>query len=415
LADLVVVNTCSVREKAVQKLRSELGRLARLKRSRPQLTLVVAGCIAQEQGEQLLRRWPNVDLVVGPDNLTQLPELIRQVEAGGSPQAHTAFDLDAPRFLAARQPSESKRPTALVTVAKGCNEGCTYCIVPYTRGPERHRPAPEILHEIEGLVQAGVREVTLLGQTVNGYRDPAGEMCDFAALLRAISKRAPGLARLRYTSAHPRLVSAELIEVHRDLPQLCHHLHLPVQSGSDRILKRMVRRHTAAEYMARVAQLRDRVPGVSLSTDIIVGFPSESREDFNRTLALIRAVGFAGLYAFKYSPRPHTAAVRWQNDVSEPEKSERLAELLEVSESLLGQHLRSLIGGTEQVLVEGPTEPGLYQGRTHHNEIVHFGCSDDPTGELVEVSITSAFKHSLAGNLIDGERARPLARSSQSL
>jgi tRNA-2-methylthio-N6-dimethylallyladenosine synthase len=414
-ADLVLVNTCSVREKAVQKLRSELGRLVRLKRARPGLLLGVTGCVAQQEGDRLLKRMPFLDLVVGPDHLAELPDLVRDLEGGAPPRVLVGFDVGCPRFLSARPRPERQPPTAYVTIAKGCDEGCTFCIVPQTRGPERHRPSAEILSEIQRLVDAGVREVTLLGQTVNGYRDPADQGADFPRLLHAIGERCPGLWRLRYTSPHPRYLTEGLVRAHRDLGLLCRHLHLPVQSGSDRVLKRMVRRHTVAEYLERVQSLRAEVPGLTLSTDIIVGFPGETREDFERTLELVKAVGFVGVFGFKYSPRPHTAALRWPSDVRQEEQEERLAELFGLSGQLLAGHLSAMVGRIERVLVEGPTEAGAYTGRTERNEIVHFGARDDPTGEMVDVRVTTAFKHSVGADLLSPERARPLPRARPTL
>jgi tRNA-2-methylthio-N6-dimethylallyladenosine synthase len=410
-ADLVLLNTCSVREKAVQKLRSELGRLGRLKRKRPALLLGVTGCVAQEQGARLLSKLPFLDLVLGPDCLPELPELLRELEDGGPPRVRVDFDLTEPRFLSARPgPAGSGRqsPTAYVTVAKGCDQGCTFCIVPQTRGPERHRPSAEIVKEIQDLVRAGVRQVTLLGQTVNGYQDPLGRCADFAGLLRLVVELVPDLWRLRYTSPHPRYLSERLILAHQELTPLCQHLHLPVQSGSDRVLKRMVRRYTKNDYLERVDRLRQRVPGLTLSTDVIVGFPGETSDDFAATLELIETVGFAGVFGFKYSPRPRTPALRFRDDVSETEKSLRLTELFRLSDRLLAEHLERLVGRYATVLVEGPTGADVYTGRSERNEIVHFGARTDLTGQRVEVRITQAFRHSLAAVLLDESQARPL-------
>jgi tRNA-2-methylthio-N6-dimethylallyladenosine synthase len=414
-ADLVLVNTCSVREKAIQKLRSELGRLSRLKRDRPEVLLAVTGCVAQQEGDRLVKKMPYLDLVVGPDRLPELPAAVRELEGGGPPRVLVGFDVARPRFLAARLLHGQPKPAEYVTISKGCDEACTFCIVPHTRGPERHRPKTEILAEIERLVESGTREVTLLGQTVNGYRDPVDPTSDFASLLRSIAERVPGLRRLRYTSSHPRYLTDSLTTAHEELRPLCRHLHLPVQSGSDRVLKRMVRRHTVAEYRERVDNLRARVPDLALSTDVIVGFPGETREDFELTLDLVRTVGFAGVFGFKYSPRPHTPALRWPSDVSDQEQAERLAELFRLSDRLLADHLSTMVGRIERVLVEGSGEDGAYQGRTERNEIVHFGSRDDPTGEIVEVRVTNAFKHSLGAELLDPERIRPLRRARPAL
>lgn len=435
-ADVVILNTCSVREKAEQKLRSEVGRWAKVKRDRPDLILVVAGCMAQQEGRKILTRMPAVDIVVGPDNIAELPELLAELRLGGPPMVRTQFDLDAPRFLTA--PSiASGRPAAFITTMKGCNERCTFCVVPNTRGPERYRASAEILAEIAELVSRGVREVTLLGQTVNSYRDPLSALArapeanpddpdesEFAALLRAIVEHVPDLSRLRYTSPHPRHFTASLIAAHRELSQMPRHVHMPVQSGSDRVLKRMSRRHKREEYTARLARLRAAVPDVTISTDLIVGFPGETEEDFLETLSLIEEVGFVGVYGFKYSTRPNTPALRLGDDVPESEKATRLARVFEVSERLVQEHLASLVGVTLRVLVEGPSKSREENatGRSERNEIVHIeGAALDSSakvgsepgadalarrGEIVAVEVVEAYKHSLLGRLTAEERGR---------
>jgi tRNA-2-methylthio-N6-dimethylallyladenosine synthase len=425
-ADLVVFNTCSVREKAEQKLRSEVGKLAPLKRRRPDLVICVAGCVAQQEGEKLLKRIAHVDLVIGPDNLAELPALALAQRGGEAPLARTVFDLEAPRFLAASPAPGTSAVSAFVTTMKGCDERCSFCIVPYTRGPERYRPVAEILDEVTRWVIAGSREVVLLGQTVDSYQDadlPPPETGDpdesqFPALLRLLASRVPpfdpahphrpGLARMRYTSPHPRHATASLARAHAELDVLARHVHLPVQSGSDRVLRRMIRRYTRAEYVARAARLRAARPGLTLSTDIVVGFPGEAEEDFLETLSLVREVGFTSLFAFKFSPRPHTPALRLADDVPEIVKSERLARLFEVSEAQGRAHLASLVGTRQHVLVEGasPTSDAgvaLVSGRTERNEIVHLDApaGRSATGCLVEVEIVRANKHSLAGRWTD--------------
>jgi len=433
-ADLIVLNTCTVREKAEQKLRSEVGRLARLKGRRPGTLIAVAGCVAQKEGERLLAALPQVDLVLGPDNIPELPELLAELRAGGPPRARAVLDLDAPYFLRARPVPGRQGPTAQVTVMKGCDERCSFCIVPRTRGPERYRPAREIVAEARALVAAGAREITLLGQTVNSYRDPERSLppapgagrspwkhtprarveqdeSEFPALLRAVAAAAPSLCRLRYTSPHPRHLTWSLIEAHRDLPVLAQHVHLPVQSGSDAVLRRMVRRYSVAEYEERVAALREAVPGITFSTDVIVGFPGEREEDLAATLALVARQRFVGLFGFKYSPRPYTAALRLEDDVPEAEKSARLERVFALSDALRQRHLETLVGSTVAVLTEGAGERAGFTGRTARNEIVHFGASDDPTGDVVSVRITEAFKNSLAGVLTDPARAAPLVRT----
>jgi tRNA-2-methylthio-N6-dimethylallyladenosine synthase len=429
-ADVVLLNTCSVREKAEQKLRSEVGRLGLLKARRPELVIGVAGCVAQQEGERLLKGLPQIDLILGPDNIPELPKLLADLETGGLPQVRTVFDVEEPSFLAARPEHGTSSATAFVTVMKGCNERCSYCIVPYTRGPERYRSSHEIVDEVARLVSSGVREVTLLGQTVNSYRDPVGALpaapgtgdgrwqhtrgalarqdeTEFPALLRRIAAEVPDLARLRYTSPHPRHLTPSLIQAHRDLPVLARHVHMPVQSGSDRLLKRMIRRYSAAEYVERTDALKDAVPGLTLTTDVIVGFPGETEEDFEATLQLVRRVGFVALFGFKYSQRPYTPALQLADDVSEEEKGRRLEKLFAVVDESKQAHLASLVGRTERVLVEGlgrvqsedEAGPRKYTGRTERSEIVHFECPVDLTGHLVDVRVREAFKNSLGGEL----------------
>ncbi len=435
VADVVLLNTCSVREKAEQKLRSEVGRLGVLKRKRPELVIGVAGCVAQQEGERLVKSLPQIDLVIGPDNIAELPTLLAATQTGAPPQVRTVFDYDTPQFLAAN-PSLGKvagqrkagNPCAFVTTMKGCDERCTFCIVPYTRGSERYRPSGEVIDEIARLVDSGVREVTLLGQTVDSYRDPSERLApakwagdgirrwgrrslrpedetEFPALLRAIATAVPGLQRLRYTSPHPRHLTPALVAAHEELEILAKHVHMPVQSGSDAVLKRMGRRYSRAEYLERLGLLRETVPGLTLSSDVIVGFPGETDEQFEETLSLVREVGFVGIFGFKYSPRPYTPALNLGDDVSEDEKGRRLAALLDLSEEIRSRHLASLVGAECKVLVEGTSKSGAYTGRTERNEIVHFGCQDDPTGELLTLRVERALRHSLVGRVLDENRA----------
>lgn len=412
LADLVVVNTCSVREKAESKLDSELGKLRKLKTSRKgAMVLVVAGCVAKQRGQAMLDRMPFVDVVLGPDNLMSLPRLATAAAMGAPPTVATDWDVDQPTFLRSRASNEGLRPSAFVSISKGCNERCSYCIVPSTRGPERHRPASEIVDEIQELVSFGALEVILLGQTVNGYQDPTGELgarpshalSDFGALLQRIARDVPRLARLRYTSPHPRYFDPSVIEAHRQLEVLCAHVHMPVQSGSDRMLKRMIRRHDRAEYLEAIRQLRRARPGLTVSTDLIVGFPTETDDDFEQTLSLMQEVPFLGVYAFKYSPRPGTAALRLGDDVPDSLKAERLARVFDLSERCMQQHLEGLVGTSQRVLIEEPNArgDGGVSGHTDRNEIVHV----EPSGGLrvgdgiVPLRIVRAYKHSLVGEL----------------
>jgi tRNA-2-methylthio-N6-dimethylallyladenosine synthase len=363
---------------------------------------------------------PALDLVVGPDNIGELPALLAAREPGSPATVRAEFDLRAPSFLTADPAPGKASPTAFVTVMKGCNERCSFCIVPTTRGPERYRPSSQIIEEIRRLVDAGVREVTLLGQTVNSYIDPEGALAarvepqraaartadetEFPSLLRAIGRSVPGLVRLRYTSPHPRHLTPSLVSAHAELPVLARHVHMPVQSGSDRVLKRMIRRYSAAEYIERVESLKERVPGLTLSTDVIVGFPGETASDFDETLKLVSRVDYNGVFGFKYSVRPYTPALRLEDDVPEVEKAARLSALFALSEGLRQKHLQALVGTRATVLVEGRGKNDAFTGRTERNEIVHFACEGDPTGTLVDVTIVRAFKNSVEARM-DGQPA----------
>ena len=418
LADLLVVNTCSVREKAEHKLMSLLGTFRPFKEAQRGTVVAVAGCVAQQEGERLLRKAPFVDIVLGPDNIPELPALIREVEQGAPPITRTVFDMDDPQFLRAKPHADRREVTAYVTVMKGCDERCTFCIVPYTRGSERYRPAEEIVGEIRDLVAGGVREVTLLGQTVNSWHEPrtetsragskmAASTSQFAGLLRRIAQEVPDLWRLRYTSPHPRHITPELVAAHAELDVLPAHVHLPVQSGSDRVLRRMARRYTTEDYIARTDALKRAKPGLTLSADFIVGFPGETEEDFEQTLQLVRRVGFVAAFGFKYSPRPYTPALKLGDEVSEETKDERLARLFALVETQQQAHLRSLVGQDLQVLVEGPSpgDTGRFAGRSERNEIVHLIAPEgyNPTGERVTVTIDEPFRHSLSGYMTDAE------------
>ena len=408
LADLIIVNTCSIRDKAEHKLMSLLGTLKPLK-ARRGVVLAVAGCVAQQEGDRLIKKAPHVDLVFGPDNIPELPALLSELDDGAPSISRTEFDLSDPQFLQAKPRADQPEVCSFVTVMKGCDERCTYCIVPYTRGAERYRDADSIVEEIKGLVAGGVREITLLGQTVNSWFDPttptlkslskrAESTSEFALLLRRIADEVPALDRLRYTSPHPRHVTDALVSAHQDLALLPSHVHLPAQSGSDAVLKRMARRYTYSEYVRRAKTLLGARADMTLSTDIIVGFPGETEEDFQQTLNLVREVGFIAAFCFKYSPRPYTPSLKMGDDVSEEVKSDRLARLFTVVEAQQRAHLQSLVGTTQEVLVESfaAQNGGRCSGRTYRNEIVHFTSGKDVTGALVEVSITQANKHSLS-------------------
>lgn len=432
LADLLLVNTCSVREKAEHKLMSLLGTFRPFKDAHPGRVLAVAGCVAQQEGERLLRKAPFVDLVLGPDNIPELPSLLRDVEQGAPPRARTVFDLDDPQFLRAKPMADRREVTAFVTVMKGCDERCTFCIVPYTRGSERYRPADEIVGEIRERVAGGVREVTLLGQTVNSWYEPSDQAAnkprskrvasrsEFAGLLRRIAEEVPELWRLRYTSPHPRHVTDDLVAAHAELDVLPAHVHLPVQSGSDRLLRTMARRYTAKEYVARAKALQNARPGLTMSSDFIVGFPGETDDDFEQTLDLVREVGFVAAFGFKYSPRPYTPALQLGDVVPESVKDERLARLFAQVEVQQRAHLDGLVGSSQTVLIEGPSpgDSGRFAGRTARNEIVHVvvPAGVDPTGQLVDVTVDEAFKHSLSGVMAGADAAaKPRGRTRLSV
>lgn len=413
LADLIVFNTCSVRDKADHKLLSSVGNFRSLKQRKRDLVIAVAGCMAQQQGEALLDRLDLVDVVLGPDNIPELPELVRHVQDGGPPVARTVFDLEQPSFLRAQPRPDRAEVSSYVTVMKGCDERCTYCIVPYTRGAERYRPAADIVREIQTLCASGVREITLLGQTVNSWHephDPAPDESRFAELLHRIAAEVPGLRRLRYTSPHPRHVTPALVAAHRELAVLPAHVHLPVQSGSDRILRLMLRRYRRQTYLERARALLESRPGFTLSTDIIVGFPGETEQDFAATLELAREVGFVSIFGFKYSPRPHTPALRLGDDVPEEVKSERLARLFALGDELAAQHLSSLVGREVEVLIDGPSkDPGRFAGRSERHELVHVAGACGP-GDLVRARVTKANKRSLFAELTElTGQAQPMA------
>ena len=430
-SDVIVLNTCSIREKAEQKLRSEVGRLRLLKAERPSLVIAVAGCVAQQEGERLRQAMPEIDVILGPDNIAELPTLLADVELGAGPQVRTVFDLESPSFLPFT-PAAGELVTAYVTVMKGCNERCSYCIVPHTRGAERYRPSAEIVEECVRLVASGVREITLLGQTVNSYLDPSAELerraaplhnpwartrgslasadeTEFPALLFAIACAVPDLVRLRYTSPHPRHLTPALIDAHARLDVLAKHVHMPVQSGSDAVLRRMLRRYSAAEYVERTDALRAALPGLTLSTDIIVGFPGETEEDFEGTLELVRRVGFVALFGFKYSVRPYTPAERLADDISEEEKGRRLARLFAEVDVFKARHLSSLVGSSVTVLVEGLDKRGGLYGRSERNEIVHLAgeLAGVAAGSVVRADIEQAYKNSLLGRPTAVLRAAP--------
>ncbi|ROR01559.1 tRNA (N6-isopentenyl adenosine(37)-C2)-methylthiotransferase MiaB [Desulfosoma caldarium] len=398
-ADVIFINTCSVREKAEQKVFSLLGRLRRLKSRKPSLVIVVGGCVAQQLGSTLLERFPHVDVVVGTRALGSLPHILRSVRRGASRVAHVPDqDEEGWRELFGQTEAWVTDVVAPVTVMQGCDNFCTYCIVPYVRGRERSRPSREILREVQLLVEKGAREVLLLGQNVNSYGKGLEEKTRFSDLLRLLA-RETDVVRLRFTTSHPKDLTDDLIQCFVDLSPLCPHIHLPFQSGSDRILKRMHRGYSAEEYFRKVERLRAACPEISISADVMVGFPGETREDFERTLDLLRTVEFDSLFSFRYSDRPHTAARLFPDKVSEEEKAHRLTELQALQAAITLKKNLMEVGQVREVLVESTSKSGQGQmsGRTPHNRIVNFEGSQALKGRLIPVTITEAYAHSLKG------------------
>lgn len=405
-ADLVVLNTCNIREKAAEKVYSELGRLRVLKQEAAQqdrrMTIAVAGCVAQAEGGEIIRRAPTVDLVIGSQSYHRLPELLEQAQQG--PVIDTEFPAeDKFDFLA--PPSDAairaRGISAFITVQEGCDKFCTFCVVPYTRGAEISRPAAKIVAEAERLARAGVREITLIGQNVNAYHGegPDGRPWTLGRLMERIA-RISGVARLRYTTSHPRDMDDSLIAAHRDLPALMPQLHLPVQSGSDRILAAMNRKHTRADYLAVIERLRDARPDMAFTSDFIVGFPGETEEDFSATLSLIGEVGFSTAYSFKYSARPGTPAADRDDQVDEAEKSERLARLQAAVDRHQDAFNEATVGRTLPVLFEKPgRHPGQIMGRSPFLQAVHVTSPAARIGGIADVTITEVRANVLLGEL----------------
>lgn len=398
-ADLYLINTCAIRRKSVEKVRSLLGRLKALKRRRPQMLLGVGGCVAQQEGEQLLRQVPHLDLVFGTHGIYRLPDLLAHHQQGRRRLVDTAFAPGIPYLCGPRPPGQVQK---LVTIMQGCDNYCTYCVVPYVRGPERSRPAADIIAEVETFVGQGGKEVTLLGQNVNSYGRGLSAPLSFPGLLRRLAA-IPGLARLRFTTSHPRDLSEELINCFAELPPLCEHIHLPVQAGADRVLARMKRGYSRADYLAKVKRLRQVCPGIALSTDLIVGFPGETEADFEETLALMQEAAFDSAFSFKYSPRPQTAAATYAEQVPEAVKTARLARLKDVQEKLSLASNQRLVGSEHEVMVVGASKQhnGQLTGRLRSNHVVNFDGPRELIGQLVRVRLTKAHLHSLGARLAD--------------
>ncbi len=406
-ADVVILNTCHIREKASEKVYSELGRLRAAKdqaaRDGHGMSVVVAGCVAQAEGEEIIRRAPVVDVVVGPQSYHHLPQLLLRAKTDGR-ALETEFPI-ADKFGFLPQPSRqairSRGISAFVTVQEGCDKFCTFCVVPYTRGAEASRPVAKIIEDVERLASNGVREITLIGQNVNAYHGdgPDGKPWPFGKLLYRLAE-IPGIVRLRYSTSHPRDVEDSLIDAHRDLDALMPFVHLPVQSGSDRILAVMNRRHTADDYRRVIDRFRHVRPDIAFSSDFIVGFPGETEEDFAATLALVDQIGYAAAYSFKYSPRPGTPAAEMQETVSTADMDERLVRLQNLIDSQQSAFNRTALGKTVDVLFDrAGRKPGQIAGRTPYLQPAHVDASDAIIGQVLPVTVASLERYSLFGTL----------------
>ncbi|MHB1321772.1 MAG: tRNA (N6-isopentenyl adenosine(37)-C2)-methylthiotransferase MiaB [Acidithiobacillus ferrivorans] len=402
LADVLLLNTCSIREKAEDKVFTQLGFWRPLKERRPELVIGVGGCVASQEGERLRRRAPYVDLVFGPQTLHRLPDLLDACLAERRPQVDVAFPM-LEKFDHLPQRPGRDGATAFVTIQEGCDKFCTFCVVPHTRGREYSRPMPDILRETRTLVDQGVREITLLGQNVNAYRGATGLVGEggLADLLARLA-RIPGLLRLRYTTSHPSNLDDELIAAHANIEILAPHLHLPVQSGSDRILRRMHRKHTVAQYLDKIERLRVARPGIQISSDFIVGFPGETDADFAATMELIDAVRFDQSFSFKYSQRPNTPALKLKDSVPEAVKDARLAVLQGRINGLAQGYAQALVGTRQAVLMTGPSrrDPQQLTGKTACNRSVNMAGSMDWVGQMLDVEITAALPNSLRGRVV---------------
>ena len=398
-ADVIVFNTCSVREKAQEKVFADLGRVKHLKRANPALMIAVGGCVASQEGAGLVERAPYVDVVFGPQTLHRLPELLARRRASGKPQVDVSFpEIEKFDHL---PPARVAGAAAFVSIMEGCSKYCSFCVVPYTRGEEVSRPFDDVVAEIAGLAARGVKEVTLLGQNVNAWRgEIAGEPADFAELLYFICE-IEGMERIRYTTSHPREFTQRLVDAHAAIAKLAPHVHLPVQSGADRVLAAMKRGYTSLEYRSIARRLKRARPGLSLSSDFIVGFPGETEADFAATLKLASEIGFDGSFSFLYSPRPGTPAAELPDDTPHEEKLSRLQRLQAQLDSQARAISESMVGTTQSVLVEKPSKknPSELCGRTGNNRVVNFPGPEGLMNTFADVKITCALSHSLRGEL----------------
>lgn len=402
-ADLILFNTCSVREKAQEKVFSDLGRVKHLKSKG--VLIGVGGCVASQEGAAIIERAPYVDVVFGPQTLHRLPELLAQRERQQRPQVDISFpEIEKFDHL---PPARVEGASAFVSIMEGCSKYCSYCVVPYTRGEEVSRPFDDVLTEVAGLADQGVKEVTLLGQNVNAYRGRMGdtaEIADFALLIEYVAE-IPGIRRIRYTTSHPNEFTQRLVDVYAKVPQLVSHLHLPVQHGSDRILMAMKRNYTAMEYKSTIRKLRAVRPGLSLSSDFIVGFPGETEEDFSKLMKLVEDVGYDASFSFIFSPRPGTPAANLPDDTPHAVKLKRLQHLQAVLEDNVRRISESRVGTVQRILVEGPSrkDPNELMGRTECNRIVNFAGPQRLVGQMVDVAIAQALPHSLRAHAVVAE------------
>lgn len=406
-ADIILFNTCSVREKAQEKVFSDLGRVRELKEAKPGLLIGVGGCVASQEGASIVSRAPYVDLVFGPQTLHRLPQMIDARRASGRAQVDITFpEIEKFDHL---PPARVEGPSAFVSIMEGCSKYCSYCVVPYTRGDEVSRPLDDVLTEVAGLADQGVREVTLLGQNVNAYRGAlaagSSEIADFATLIEYVAD-IPGIERIRYTTSHPKEFTQRLIDTYAKVPKLVNHLHLPVQHGSDRILMAMKRGYTVLEYKSVIRKLRAIRPDLSLSTDMIVGFPGETGDDFDKMMALVHEMSYDTSFSFIYSPRPGTPAANLADDTPRDVKLKRLQHLQATIEENVARISQSMVGKVERILVEGPSrkDPNELAGRTENNRVVNFPAplASHPRliGQMIDVKINHAYPHSLRGELV---------------
>jgi tRNA-2-methylthio-N6-dimethylallyladenosine synthase len=397
-ADIIIINTCAIREKADQKAFSSLGKFKSLKANNPDKIIGIAGCVAQLYGDKLLRKIPHIDFVLGPRAIPKLSEIISDIEREKRRTVETSYDVE--ELFEIEPYHKEGKVTGFVSVQQGCNKRCTYCIVPQVRGNEVNRPLKDILTETTNLVNKGVREITFIGQTVNSWKENGYK---FGDLIRAAGE-VENLERIRFTTSYPRDITKRMIDAMKDVPQVCHHLHLPVQSGSDKVLSRMKRTYTRQWYTDTISRLKDAVPDLSVSTDIIIGFPGETGQDFEETMSLMKELEFESSYSFKFSPRPGTAAAEYSaEEMVDPQiASARLSELQAFQKDITEKKNLSRVGHIEEVLVEGESrnDPNFISGRTDHNRILNFKGSKDLLGKTVKVKVSEGLLNSLRGELV---------------